>query len=1023
MISKRRVTAVLMVLVILISAFCVGCNGKATVKTDNNDPLSGVDYPMVIFGEDTVSNGMSYTLDSKKEMKIGSIIGKEYVKFEPNMTLSFKIDDKYAKKLSGKNLFIRFEYYESSSKSFVVGYEDKKGKKSETLEMSGSSNWGGRVIKAKAVKLDNQAKAHFTLKLDRANSMWLRSVSVIEDTTKEQTYPQLIKTDYETSNGKIIEANVKDYGAVGDGKVDDSLSFQTALREMAGKGGVLYVPSGTYKLTQDLIVPKGVTVLGDFNKPSVEKSKVGGTILAAYVPTIADGSTSLFMSLDQGSSVNGLTVWYPEQTLSSGEAEPYNYTIGILGPIGVSVENIYLVNSYDGITHASFDGAHYQQMLKNIYGTPLHTGYLAGRASDSDRQQNINFNPKYWLGSGLENIPDENVLRTWLLKYGTGMRIGKIDFHYVSDINVDGYKIGMHMFGFYGRLYNLNITNCNVCIYAEGISQYGGQLTKAVLKANGGKDPVALLVGEGTDYGFSGTMLEISSTGKYAISHLGKGAMSITDSKITVTGKDSVAPLYVADGRISMMNCEFDGGANHISLGKDVDESSVFNCTASSGNIKVDDNTQNMLTIGTNENNVGPLAADVLNIADEKRDYQDKGPEKLKLFNIADYGVLEGDQPEIGEVLQKSIDAAADNGGGLVYVPAGVYRLENPVTVKSGVEIVGVTDYFHYINSSIPSSTILTDYGKSGAKEPLIKLEENSGIRGLSIIYDKVTQETIQLYTPTVQATGKDCYTINTTIVGAWDAVDYNTYKCDNHYIESVNFFAFNKGIAIGGGSTGGVQINGHTNPGELWSTGYNKYKWTTGREEPLMLYLLKNTIPFYYGDCTDETVFMNALFGAKYGVMVDGADVVIIGVGIDYSTNDIYITDDSNVTVIDPQCIGANTRDPYTSTAIVCDSKFTGTANVYNMCPWNINDTAIRVDGGNFSINGGHFLHSGRSPLIVTGGNALMRGVIVRNRSVADLQALTSAKSVIAYGNIIYGTPTFKIDSSVKYNGSDLKE
>ena len=51
------------------------------------------------------------------------------------------------------------------------------------------------------------------------------------------------------------------------------------------------------------------------------------------------------------------------------------------------------------------------------------------------------------------------------------------------------------------------------------------------------------------------------------------------------------------------------------------------------------------------------------------------------------------------------------------------------------------------------------------------------------------------------------------------------------------------------------------------------------------------------------------------------------------------------------------------------------------------------------------------------------MRGVIVRNRSVADLQALTGAKSVIAYGNIIYGTPTFKIDSSVKYNGSDLKE
>lgn len=1029
--ETRRAAAALMAVIMAFTAFFAGCNGKkTTTKAKGDDPLAGVDYPMVVFGETEVTNGMSYTLDSENELKNGAILGKEYVKLERNMTLSFKVDEKYAEKLSGKNIFLKLEYYESSSKSYIISYEGKDGKKEDTYEMSGSTTWGGRSAKISEIKLDSEAKSHFSIKLDKANSMWLRSVSIIENTVTEGTYPRLLTTDYETSNGVVIENNVKDYGAVGDGVTDDSLAFQTALRDMNGEGGVLYVPAGTYKLTQDMVIPGGVTVLGDFNKPSRENPKAGGTILAAYVPTVADGNTSLFMSMNQGSCVKGLTIWYPEQTMESGEAEPYNYTIGISGAIGVSIEDIYLVNSYNGITHASYDGGHYQQMVKNIYGTPLRLGHLTGRASDSDRQQNFNFSPDYWLGSGLAGVPEESVLKTWLLNYGVGMMVGNIDFHYIADINIDGYKIGMHMYGFYGRLYDLDITNCNVCLYIEGTVLYGGQLTKAVLKADGGKNPVALLVGEGAENGFSGTMLDISSTGKYAVSHLGEGAMSITDSKITVTGEASVAPLYVAGGRVSVMNTEFDGGVNHASFGSGIGESSLYNCSASSGELKIDDNSEDMVKYETLEANAGPLASEILETADAKRAYQEKGPAKQELFNIADYGTVEAEvsegeeeaEPvEISEALQKAIDAAAANGGGLVYIPAGVYRLENPVTVKSGVEVAGITDYFHYIYSGIPTSAVLTDYGKGGAKEPLIKLEENSGVRGLSIVYDKVTQETIQKYTPTVQATGANCYTINTTIVGAYDAVDYNTYKCDYHYIESVNFFAFNKGISIGGGSTGGVLLNGHSNPGEMWSTGFNTYKWSTGWEEPLNLHQHESAINFYYGKCTDQITFMTATFGANKGVMIDGADITMIGHGTDYSVNDIFITGDSNVNIFDPQCIGSYQRQPYTSTAIVCDKSFTGTANIFNMCPWNINDTAIRVDGGTFTINGGYFLHSGRSPIIATGGKITMRGVIVKNRSVGDIQALAGTESVTAYGNIIYGTPKFIIDSSVKAYGSDL--
>lgn len=118
-----------------------------------------------------------------------------------------------------------------------------------SYEMAGGSVWGGMSVKTEKVKLSTDAKSHFTVKLDTASTMWLRSVSVIENTTSEQKYPQLLTTDYETSNGRIIEANVKDFGAVGDGKTDDSLAFRTAIRSLEGKGGVIYAPKGAYLLT------------------------------------------------------------------------------------------------------------------------------------------------------------------------------------------------------------------------------------------------------------------------------------------------------------------------------------------------------------------------------------------------------------------------------------------------------------------------------------------------------------------------------------------------------------------------------------------------------------------------------------------------------------------------------------------------------------------------------------------------------------------------------------------------------
>jgi len=57
--------------------------------------------------------------------------------------------------------------------------------------------------------------------------------------------------------------DVRQSGAVGDGKTDDTLAFQKAL-DAAGKagGGIVYAPRGNYLFAGHLNVPNAVTLAG-----------------------------------------------------------------------------------------------------------------------------------------------------------------------------------------------------------------------------------------------------------------------------------------------------------------------------------------------------------------------------------------------------------------------------------------------------------------------------------------------------------------------------------------------------------------------------------------------------------------------------------------------------------------------------------------------------------------------------------------------------------------------------------------
>lgn len=98
----------------------------------------------------------------------------------------------------------------------------------------------------------------------------------------------LTKVSYAMINGAPF--NVLDYGAKGDGSTDDQPAIQAAIDAATVAGGTVYIPAGTYKLEDGLVIQRPNISVRYWTDVYIQGDGAGATILECNdVPADTDG--------------------------------------------------------------------------------------------------------------------------------------------------------------------------------------------------------------------------------------------------------------------------------------------------------------------------------------------------------------------------------------------------------------------------------------------------------------------------------------------------------------------------------------------------------------------------------------------------------------------------------------------------------------------------------------------------------------------------------------------------------------
>jgi len=393
------------------------------------------------------------------------------------------------------------------------------------------------------------------------------------------------------------------FGAVGDGKTDDTAAIQKALNAAGLTGGIVMLPAGNYLVKGHLVVHANVTLEGVFRSPTARSQGFGSTILAVGGKGKSDGEPLFFLKAN--AALKGLTVFYPEQDAKNPVAYPW--CVRGQGD-NVAVIDVLLVNPWNAVdfgTHAC--GRHF---ISGLHGQPLHTGLFVDQCLDCGRLENVHFWP-FWTNDPVKVTREK----------GTAFRFARSDWQMMSNVFCLGYHTGFHFTAIRHDAGNAMVTNsgadlCDVGVRVEYSQVHAGllftncQINAGVLIEKGSLGPVKFsncgLFGTGTSDHPHLAHADVKAThvlnrGQGRATFIGCHFYYPEGPFVPKGAVDAGHPVVYSDGNgLTLTGCDMTGvNRNHIRLGKQ-SKSTVVTSSRFLGGLKLDNTGTGKVVSGHN---------------------------------------------------------------------------------------------------------------------------------------------------------------------------------------------------------------------------------------------------------------------------------------------------------------------------------------------------------------------------------------------------------------------------------------
>ncbi|OKP70305.1 S-layer protein [Paenibacillus sp. P3E] len=168
-------------------------------------------------------------------------------------------------------------------------------------------------------------------------------------------------------------------------------------------------------------------------------------------------------------------------------------------------------------------------------------------------------------------------------------------------------------------------------------------------------------------------------------------------------------------------------------------------------------------------------------------------------ISVTDYGAKGDGVTDDTTAIQNALRAASAQGGGVVFAPAGTYRLNGHLVIPTGVTLRGDRPEPAAGNYTV-QGTILAAYEGRGEENgtSLISMEPVSGVTHLSVWYPEQTLDTPVAYPWTFEQLSGDSATIsNVTLVNAYNGIKIGPVWNELHYVKDVSGTALKTGIFL----------------------------------------------------------------------------------------------------------------------------------------------------------------------------------------------------------------------------------